>query len=234
MSFGSVGVGGGARRGVQRAALALVLGLSVAVGAYAQTAAEGVKDTISFSAKRVESVLAKGKEKTILVGQARVLTGSMEIKADRIELTGTDYRNVACTGSVSVIDTEKEFSLVSATLVYDRETEIGLAEGKVELDDSKNGVILDAEWVQFDQKESLVEARNSVHILKEDFAVRAEFATFNRNDESLALTGVPVAATGSGTIQADKITGAAGADSLEFSGQVSGTITTKKKEGTAP
>lgn len=206
-----------------------------APAATSTSAAKTSKDTITFSASRVESVLAKGKERTILSGGARVVTGSMEIKADRIELTGDDYRNVACTGGVSVVDTEDEFSLKAASLSYDRETEIGVAETAVELDDAKNSVLLDAQWVRFDQKQSLVEARVGVHILKEDFAVRAEFATFDRGTESLQLTGLPVAATESGTVTATKITGtAADAQNLAFQGAVSGTITTKKKEGSAP
>lgn len=225
---------------VRRAVLAFAIAAIAASGAFAQAAApEGSaktsKDTITFSAGRVESILAKGRERTVLSGGARVKTGSMEIKADRIELSGEDYRNVACTGSVTVVDTEDQISLVAGSLSYDRQTEVGLAEKGVSLNDGKNNVLLDAEWLRFDQKESIVEARTSVHILKEDFAVRSEFATFNRKTESLELTGLPMAATASGTVSASKISGgAAGADSLEFSGGVSGSITGKKKEGTSP
>ena len=38
------------------------------------------EDTITFSARRMESVIAKGKEKTILIGGAVVNTGSLKIK----------------------------------------------------------------------------------------------------------------------------------------------------------
>jgi len=182
----------------------------------------------------MESVIAKGKEKTVLIGSAVVNTGSMVIKADRIELSGEDYNDVSCTGAVSVLDESKGFFLKAATLAYARDTEIGLAQDKVVLEDSKNDVLLKAEWVRFDQKQSLVDARISVHILKEDFAVRAEFARYNRDDESLQLSGSPVAVSADGRIEADTMTGKTDMDSLEFGGQVSGTITTKKKEGTSP
>jgi lipopolysaccharide export system protein LptA len=191
--------------------------------------------TISFSAARMESVLAKGKEKTILIGAATVETGSMEIKADRIELSGTDYNDVVCTGNVVVLDDSKGFLLKTDTLNYARDTEIGLAQKQVVLEDSKNNVLLKADWVRFDQKQSLVEARIGVHILKEDFAARAEFVRYNRDDESLVLSGTPVAVSEDGRIQADTITGKAeGLQSLDFSGRVSGTITPKKQEGTSP
>jgi lipopolysaccharide assembly outer membrane protein LptD (OstA) len=43
--------------------------------------------TITFSADRMESVIAKDREKTLLIGAAVVNTDSMEIKADWIELS---------------------------------------------------------------------------------------------------------------------------------------------------
>lgn len=204
--------------------------------ASAPSAASAGKDegAISFSARRMESVLSKGKEKTVLIGQALVTTGTLVIKAERIELSGEDYNEVLCTGAVSVLDESKGFLLKSAKLKYARDTEIGLAQDQVVLEDSKNDILLKADWLRFDQKQSLVDARIGVHILKEDFAARAEFVRYNRDDESLQLSGSPVAVTEDGTIVADTITGKAGADSLEFGGNVSGTITTTKKDGTSP
>lgn len=196
--------------------------------------ADASSDAITFSARRMESVIAKGKEKTILIGQAVVNTGTVQIKADRIELSGEDYNDVTCTGAVSVYDESKGFLLKSATLKYARDTEIGLAQDKVVIEDSKNSVVLKAEWVRFDQKQSLVDARIAVHILKEDFAVRAEFARYNRDDESLQLSGSPVAVSPDGTISADTISGTPSMEGLELGGSVSGTISTKKKEGTSP
>ncbi len=210
-----------------------------AAGTFAQSSsatptAPADDTTITFTARRMESVIAKGKEKTILIGEAVVNTGSIEIKAERIELSGTDYNDVVCVGTVSVFDESKGFLLKAADLKYARDTEIGLAQNQVVLEDSKNDVLLKAEWVRFDQKESLVDARISVHILKEDFAARAEFIHYNRNDESLQLSGTPVAVSADGRIEADTMKGTTTMDSMAFGGRVSGTITTKKKEGTSP
>ncbi|MCE1205793.1 MAG: hypothetical protein LWX00_00115 [Spirochaetia bacterium] len=223
----------------------LTIGLLMAASmpVFAQNAApvkpvEGQKgedsEVITFTAQRMESVLAKGKEKTILIGAAVVNTGSIEIRADRIELSGTDYNNLVCIGSVKVKDESKGFALVSDNLEYARDTEIGLAQSAVVLEDSKNNVILKAEWVRFDQKQSIVDARIGVHILKEDFAVRAEYARYNRDTESLELSGKPTVVSPDGTITADTVSGKPNMDNLTLSGQVSGTITTKKKEGTTP
>jgi len=218
--------------------LAALLGLIAAAPLCAQNAAapaeEQSGETITFSARRMESVIAKGTEKTVLIGAAVVTTGTLEIKADRIELSGEDYNEVFCTGTVSVFDESKGFMVRAGTLRYLRDTEIGLAQESVVLEDSKNDVLLKAEWVRFDQKESIVDARISVQILKEDFAVRAEFARYNRDDESLQLSGQTVAVSSDGTISADAMEGKTELDSMEFTGRVSGTIATKKKEGTSP
>jgi lipopolysaccharide export system protein LptA len=199
-----------------------------------QAAGSTEDDTITFTANRVESVIAKGKERTILIGQAVVTTGSVEIKADRVEIAGEDYNDVVCTGGVTILDESKGFLLRASSLNYKRDTQIGLAETNVVLEDSKNDVVLKGQWVRFDQKQSIVDARIGVHILKKDFAVRAEFARFNRETESLQLSGQPVAVTADGTIAADGIEGKTTSDSLAFTGRVSGSITTKKKEGTSP
>ncbi|MCX7027814.1 MAG: hypothetical protein NT061_10130 [Spirochaetes bacterium] len=192
------------------------------------------QDTITFTADRVESVIAKGKEKTVLVGGAVVTMGTVEIKADRVEISGEDYNDVVCVGSVTIHDESKGFLLKAASLNYKRDVEVGLAETGVVIEDSKNDVILKGEWVRFNQKQSIVDARIGVHIVKQDFAVRAEFARYNRDTESLKLSGQPVAVMADGTIAADAIEGKATADSLAFSGRVSGSITTKKKEGSGP
>ena len=158
----------------------------------------------------------------------------LEIKAERIEISGEDYNDMVCSGSVTINDDSRGFLLNAASLTYKRDAEIGIAETGVVLEDSKNEVILKGEWVRFDQKQSIVDARIGVHILKKDFAVRAEFARYNRDTESIQLSGQPVAVTPDGTIAADAMEGKASADGLAFTGRVSGTIATKKKEGTSP
>jgi len=190
--------------------------------------------TITFSADRMESIIAKDKEKTILIGAAVVNTDSMEIKADWIELSGEDYNNVICKGNVIVYDESEGFLLKAEALEYARDSEIGMAKTKVILEDSKNDVLLKADWVRFDQVQSTVDARVGVHILKEDFAVRAEFALYNRDDESLQLSGSPVAVSGTERVEADAMSGKTDLGDMEFSGRVSGTISTKKKEDASP
>ncbi|MCX7776267.1 MAG: hypothetical protein WHT81_09115 [Rectinemataceae bacterium] len=219
--------------------LVLALGMTLPLTAQAPQAAGTVgsdasqakkKEPIQFKARSVQSVLAKGKERTVLIGSVTITMGSLTILADRVELSGDDYKDVLCMGNVKVNDTDKGFSLASDRLRYDRDTETGVAQGKVFVDDTKNSTQINAEWVRFDQAESIFEAAISVVVVKEDLSVRAEYAKFNRNTEEMELRGGVVAITEDGTLTGEAITGNAGASDMEVSGMVSGTI--KPKETT--
>ncbi len=219
-------------------ALSLLMGLAGGLAASAQNKTptatakdKAAKETLTFSATRVESVLAKGKEKTILTGKAKVLSGTLEIKADKIEITGENYASIACLGSVEVRDPEKGFSLKTGKLDYDRPSQVSKTEGDSTLEDSQNNIILKAEWIEFDQKNETILAQISVQILKEDFAARSEYALFNRKDNSLLMTGIPTVRSKSGaTLSATTISGEASADKLDLEGSVSGSIVTTKQE----
>lgn len=193
--------------------------------------ASGGKKPITFSAKSVQGVLAKDKQDTILTGSVKIITGSLVITADRVELSGQDYVSVVCSGNVNVNDTEKGFSLIAEKLNYQRDSEIGVAQGRVAVNDTKNSTVIDAEWVRFDQQQSIFEAAVSVVVLKEDMSIRAEYAFYNRDTEEIKLHGGAVAVTQEGTLKGDSISTTTDWSKLQVSGEVSGSITPKE---TAP
>lgn len=219
-------------------AMSLLIGLAGAFASGAQdktptaTAKDkAAKETLTFSATKVESILAKGKERTILTGKAKVISGTLEIRADKIEITGENYSSIACTGAVEVKDSDKGFSLKTEKLAYDRPSQMSRTEGESTLEDAQNGVVLKAEWIEFDQKNELITAQISVRIMKEDFAARSEYALFNRKENSLIMTGVPTLKSKNGTtLSATTISGGASADKLDLEGNVSGSIVTTKQE----
>jgi lipopolysaccharide export system protein LptA len=73
-------------------------------------------DNFTFQAEKMSSVVAKGKERTVLTGKARIESDSTLITADRIEMYGNDYRFAVCTGSVVVMDEKNQIKLTSETL----------------------------------------------------------------------------------------------------------------------
>ncbi|HOI98413.1 MAG TPA: LptA/OstA family protein [Rectinema sp.] len=193
-----------------------------------QTQSSSGKKPIVFSANTVQGVIAKGKENTILMGSVHVTTGSLTITADRIDLSGEDYVNVVCLGNVTVLDTEKGFSLVAEKLNYHRDTEIGIAQRKVYVNDTKNNTIIEAEWLRFDQKQSIFEAAVTVQVRKEDMSISSEYALYNRDTEEIWLHGGAIAVTEDGVLKGDVISSSSDWSKLKISGEVSGTITPKE------
>jgi lipopolysaccharide export system protein LptA len=191
-------------------------------------------DPISFSADRVESVLAKGKERTVLVGRAKVTTGSISISADRIELTGENYSYLDCTGAVKVSDKERGIELESPKLYYDRTRKLTRAQGPSILEDSKNELVLKAEWIENDGETEVTLAQVSVRILKENLSCRAEYAVYRRTEKSLELSGLPVAYKNGDEYRATRIMVNTETEEIRLEGEVSGKVVEKSKEGEAP
>jgi lipopolysaccharide export system ATP-binding protein len=76
---------------VRAASLSLLcLSLCLAAAAHAED--------FSFSASTMTGSMSKGQERVVLEGQALVVTGSMTIRAERIELYGEDFRYISCRG----------------------------------------------------------------------------------------------------------------------------------------
>ncbi len=189
-------------------------------------------DPITFSADRVESVLAKGKERTVLTGRAHVVTGAITIQADRIELFGKDFSYLDCTGSVSVSDTEREIRLKSPRLYYDRVSKLTRAQGPSSLEDDKNKLVLKAEWIQHDGVAEVMVAQIAVRILKEKLACRAEYAVYRRNEKALELTGSPSAYKEGDEYRATRILVNTETEEIRLEGEVSGKVAERKAEAT--
>ena len=209
---------------------------AVFAACFALLAAAGVwPDSVSFSADSVESVLAKGREHTILSGRARVTTGKVSISADRIELFGKDFQYMQCSGSVIVRDEDSGITLRSPELYYDRELKLSRATGPSVLEDAKNKLVLKAEWIENDGENEVMVAQVAVRILKEDLACRAEYAIYRRKDKHLELTGAPSADKSGDVYHAARIVVNTDTEEITLEGDVGGTIvsSSKKESGAA-
>jgi lipopolysaccharide export system protein LptA len=186
-------------------------------------------ETISFSADKVESVLAKGKERTLLSGRASVKTGSISIQAERIELSGKDYTYIDCSGSVKVADSERGIRLEAPKLYYDRSRKLTRAQGPSMLEDSKNELVLKAEWIENDGKTEVTLAQVTVRILKKDLSCRAEYAVYRREDKTLELSGLPSAYKNGDEYRASRIIVNTETDEIHLEGEVSGKVVDTSK-----
>lgn len=148
-------------------------------------------DSFTFSADSVKSVLAKGKERTSLSGKARVKSDTINITADAIEISGSGYSTLVCKGNVEADDQKNGIHLSAPALTYDRTHSIALLEGPSVLEDSKNKVVMKANWIQDDGDKGITVAQVNVRILKDGLACRSEYVVYRRANHVLELSGAP-------------------------------------------
>jgi lipopolysaccharide export system protein LptA len=148
-------------------------------------------DTITFSGNTLKTILAKGKERTVLTGNVVLTSEDNLIHADSVELYGDDFAFVRCNGNVHVVNKKKEVDVTSEQMYYDRKQKMIRFQGNVVMEDKKNETIVKGGYLENWEDEELVIIQLGVRILKKDMACRAEFARYFRKDDRLELSGLP-------------------------------------------
>ena len=187
-------------------------------------------ESIEFSADSMRYEAAEGKEFTLLSGNAYVKTDSKEIRADEIRLYGDDYNILLCEGNVSVEDSEEEMKITSSSLYYDRSKKITRINGRSEVLDYKNEMIIKSGFLEYRQNEDIILMQIGVRILKEDLTCRCEFATYNKEADSLVMTGIPVVYKNEDVFRASQITVLLENDEIQMDGKVEGSLIIKEEE----
>jgi len=183
-----------------------------------------IADTFTFSGDNFSSVMSRGREYTVLSGNARIVSGSTTINAERIELFGNNYRFAECSGRVRVIDHQKGLNIVADRMVFDRIEDIFRLEGSVVMEDFRNEVIVKGSFLEYSGGTETATVQIGVRILKEDMACRSEFAFYNRETNILTLSGLPFVYWKGDEYRALKITINLDTDEILLEGRVSGMI----------
>ena len=180
--------------------------------------------TFSFQGDRMETVLAKGKERTVLSGNAEVQTEDNLIRADRVELYGEDFRYVACEGNVRIVNEQKGIEVTCQRLFYNREEKVVRVRGNVIMLDEQNEVVVKGGYLENweDSDETVVQI--GVRILKEDLVCRAEYARYQRNEDKLELSGMPVVNWKGDEYRALKIYIDLNTDTIRLEGDIRGKV----------
>lgn len=186
-------------------------------------------DTFTFSGDSMTTVLARGKERTVLTGNAVIISDGTEIRADNIELYGEDSRFAQCSGNVEVIDIEKGIYLQSEDLFYDRDIDLSRVEGYAEMEDQKNELIVKGGYLENYGDDDITIIQIGVRILKEDLACRSEFARFRREEEILELSGMPYVFWKGDEYRASRIIINLDTDEIRLEGEVQGTVRTEEE-----
>jgi len=194
--------------------------------------------TIQFSADSVRSVFEKGSEKTELNGNATVNTGSLRIKANKIQIIGAKQRFVRANGAVSIRDEERNLMIQGATLNYDRDLEIVKLEGNAILEDFKNDMTIRAAFFEYRLNDNIAILNVGVRIYKKDLNARAEYAMYQRDAKMVELNGLPVVTRKGDTYKANVIKVNTETDEIQLLGTVSGSVdsgtATASPSGTKP
>jgi lipopolysaccharide export system protein LptA len=177
-----------------------------------------------FSGESLKSVMAEGKEKTVLQGSVLVQSEKKKIQADRVEILGKDFQYFICEGNVVVQDLEKDFTLSSELFHYDNDKRIIRINGPSVMEDRENELIIKCGFLENRENEELIILQQGVRILKEDLACRSEFAVYHRDTNLLELSGLPVVYRKDDVFRAARITVDLDTDEIRMTGEVQGSL----------
>ncbi len=189
--------------------------------------------TFTFSSDKTTIVMAEGKEKTVLTGNARLTSESSDITADKIELFGKDLRYARCSGTITVLDKEQGIRIKTENLFYDRDKKRLVIKAYAEMVDQKNEVVVKGSYFEnlADKEITIIEIGVRILQATDDgtLTARSEFALFDRKNNTLELTGVPVVYKNNNVFKASRIVVDLDTDEIQLFGKVSGSVTSEEE-----
>jgi len=180
--------------------------------------------TFSFRADSMSGGRATGREITVLTGNAEVLADNFLLRADRIEIHGSDNRFIDGIGNVEGHEIEKDIFFRTDRLRYDRELRIARLEGNSTLEDRQNEIVARARFIEYDDLNEIAVLQISVRLFNDDLVCRAEFAVYNRIEQTLILSGFPVVHKDGDEFRADRIMVDLNTNDIVMEGDVRGSI----------
>ncbi len=98
------------------------------------------------------------------------------------------------------------------------------------MEDIKNEVIVKGNFLEYMGNDETCLIQIGVRILKDDMVCRSEFARYNRNDDILELTGMPVVFWKNDEYRALRILVDLDKDEITLEGKVTGSIFSEKAD----
>ena len=188
------------------------------------------EDKILFSAQSMSGRTGKDNETTLLTGNASIKTKDLELNADSIRLSGSEYRSIQARGAVSGTYIEGGFTFSCNSLKHDRETEITVLEGAVSMFDTENDVHVRAEYIEYNQKTETALIQINVEITQEESVCKSAFALYRKKIKILELSGSPQVAEKENIFRAQEIVFNLDTKEITLDGKVSGSVTDKKEK----
>lgn len=183
-------------------------------------------ESITFRADSMTGSASQDSGKTSLEGNASVITDTMEITAELIEISGDSYSTISAIGSVVGTNKESLLNFTCGKMTFDRNTKIARLEDGVHLIDTKNDVTADAEIIEFNQDTGVAVMEISVNIKQKDNTCTSSYAVYRQNEQQLEMSGNPKVIQGSDTFRAQEINLNLNTQEITLNGRVRGSVTT--------
>jgi lipopolysaccharide export system protein LptA len=190
-------------------------------------------DTITFTAQAMSGFTGKKTEYTLLEGNAFVRTNKIEISADRIELSGEDFRFVSASGSVKGKHLDDDMDFSCENLKYDREREVVTMQNTASIVDNPNGVSAKAEIIQYNQKTGIAMLQINIELRQKDSVCTGAFAIYRKQEQILEMSGNSKIEKGDDVFRAREVVMNLDTEEIRLDGRVRGTVVDTRTESPA-
>jgi lipopolysaccharide export system protein LptA len=187
-------------------------------------------EKIIFSADSMTGQTSDEASFTSLDGHAFIKTESMEIAADKIELSGKEYRTIKAFGNVDGKNFESKMEFTCEKMEYDRETKIATLSGSVNLTDQENDVKASAQIIEYNQDSDIAILQVQVNLTQKDNICKAAYAVYQKAKQLLELSGNAEVKQKEDTFRAQMIELNLDTQDITLSGNVKGNVTATKTE----
>ena len=186
-------------------------------------------EKISFSADSMSGTVGDKSDSTTLSGEAYVLTDTMEITADVINMSGKDFRYIEATGSIKGKNMESEMEFTCGRMKYDQETKIAQLIDNVSLTDTKNEVTAKAQLIEYNQETDIAVMHIDIELKQKDNTCTGAYAVYRKKSQMLELSGNAQIQQGNDTFRAQEITLDLDSQEITLDGRVKGSIIDERK-----
>lgn len=194
-------------------------------------------EKITFSGDSMQGTISNSKSKnnsTVLSGNAKVNSSSMNIRADTIELSGEEFNIIKANGDISGASSESEIEFSAQSLEYNQDTKIIILTGNVGLTDLKNNVTAKAQYVEYDQNRDVAVLQIDVDIRQKQNTCSGAYAIYRKNEQTLELSGNAVVKQAEDIFRAQTINFNMETEEISMDGNIKGSVTTTKKNEQEP
>ncbi len=182
-------------------------------------------EEISFKADAMSGRAGSKEDTTRLSGNAQVLTETIEIHADSIELSGKEFRYVSAEGSIKGSYKESNLEFECSELKYDRESKIVSLSGDVKLVDKDNEVTAGAQMIEYNSNTDIAVLQIEVKLEQKKNVCTSAYAVYRKKEQMLELNGSAKVVQDDDSFAAQSITFNMDTEEITMDGNVHGSVT---------